>query len=117
MISITLPISFRFLAALDTANGVGEVINLGSNYEISVGETAEMIFEIMSKESLFLLMNSVCVRKIVSDRLWADNTKALNLLNWCPQYGGREGFRRGLRETVDWFTNLKICLHTRQYTL
>jgi dTDP-glucose 4,6-dehydratase len=36
-------------------------------------------------------------------RLWADNTKAAELLGWRPAYGGREGFKRGLQETVDWF--------------
>jgi len=38
------------------------------------------------------------------ERLWADNSKAKNLLGWEPRYGGREGFKRGLKETVEWFT-------------
>ena len=36
-----------FLAALRSESGAGEVINLGSNFEISIGETAEMIAELM----------------------------------------------------------------------
>ena len=39
------------------------------------------------------------------ERLWADNTKAKNLTGWQPQYGGRDGFIRGLKETVKWFRN------------
>ena len=39
------------------------------------------------------------------NRLWADNSKAKKLLAWEPQYGGREGFKRGLRETAAWFAN------------
>ncbi len=39
------------------------------------------------------------------ERLWADNSKAKNLLGWEPLYGGREGFKRGLKETVEWFTD------------
>jgi dTDP-glucose 4,6-dehydratase len=39
------------------------------------------------------------------ERLWADNSKAKNLLGWEPVFGGRDGFKRGLQETVEWFTN------------
>jgi dTDP-glucose 4,6-dehydratase len=45
------------------------------------------------------------------ERLWASNDKAKRLLRWEPQYGKREGLRRGLLETVKWFTqekNLKL---------
>jgi len=35
--------------------------------------------------------------------LWADNAKAKQLFGWHPSYGGREGFKRGLTETAEWF--------------
>jgi dTDP-glucose 4,6-dehydratase len=38
------------------------------------------------------------------ERLWASNEKAGRLLNWSPQYGGLDGFRRGLSASIDWFT-------------
>ena len=38
------------------------------------------------------------------ERLWADNAKAKNLLGWQPLFAGREGFKRGIGETVEWFT-------------
>ena len=38
------------------------------------------------------------------DRLWASNVKARALAGWEPQYSGLDGFRRGIRETIDWFT-------------
>jgi len=37
------------------------------------------------------------------ERLWADNAKARRLLGWEPEFGGREGLRRGLEKTVAWF--------------
>jgi hypothetical protein len=37
------------------------------------------------------------------ERLWADNTRARELFGWAPAYGGREGFKRGLVETAQWF--------------
>jgi len=38
------------------------------------------------------------------ERLWADNTKARDLLGWQPKFIGLDGFKRGLAETIDWFT-------------
>ena len=37
------------------------------------------------------------------ERLWADNTKAKQLFDWQPSYAGREGFKRGIAETAEWF--------------
>ena len=34
--------------------------------------------------------------------MWADNAKAKRLFGWQPNYGGREGFKRGLAETAEW---------------
>jgi dTDP-glucose 4,6-dehydratase len=38
------------------------------------------------------------------EHLWADNTRARTLAGWTPRYGGRDGFARGLRETIAWFS-------------
>ena len=93
-----------FLAALRSEGGFGEVINLGSNYEISIGETAETIAKLMGVEMEVLTEEQrLRPEKSEVERLRADNTKAKNLLNWIPQYAGREGFRRGLQETISWF--------------
>jgi dTDP-glucose 4,6-dehydratase len=94
-----------FLAALRSDHGVGEVINLGSNFEVSIGDTAQLIAEVMGVE-LEILTDEQRLRpeKSEVERLWADNAKARKLLNWSPQYAGRAGLKRGLRETVEWFT-------------
>ena len=39
------------------------------------------------------------------ERLWADNEKANVVLNWQPQYDGKEGFKQGMFETITWFRN------------
>ncbi len=39
------------------------------------------------------------------ERLWADNSKARELTGWEPRYGNRQGFRKGLEKTAEWFTN------------
>jgi len=95
-----------FLKALETDAGVGEVINLGSNFEISIGDTAKAIAEVMGAD-IEILTDDQRLRpeKSEVERLWADNNKAKNLLDWQPIFGGLEGFKCGLKETADWFTN------------
>jgi NAD dependent epimerase/dehydratase len=95
-----------FIMAAESDKAVGEVINLGSNYEVSIGETVQIITELMGKK-IVIETDDARIRpdKSEVERLWADNAKAKRLLGWEPRYGGKEGFRRGLAETIAWFTN------------
>ena len=94
-----------FIAVLNSEKGLGEVVNFGSNFEISVGDTAHLIAEVMNAE-IQIVTDEIRLRPKNSEveRLWADNTKAKQLFNWQPSYAGIDGFKRGLIETVDWFT-------------
>jgi dTDP-glucose 4,6-dehydratase len=93
-----------FIAALHSDRGIGEVINLGSNFEISIGDTARAIAQVMGVE-IDILTDEQRLRpeKSEVERLWASNDKARKLLGWTPQFGGLDGFARGLAETVAWF--------------
>ena len=95
-----------FIAAAESEHSVGEVINIGSNYEISIGDTVKLIAEAMNTDIEIETDESrLRPEKSEVERLWADNSKAKDLLAWEPFYGGREGFERGLQETVEWFTD------------
>jgi NAD dependent epimerase/dehydratase len=93
-----------FIAALKSEQGVGEVINIGSNYEISIGDTVKVIAEAMGAD-IEILTDEQRLRpeKSEVDRLWASNEKAKQLLGWQPSYDGVEGFKRGIAETAAWF--------------
>lgn len=93
-----------FIAALKSEKGLGEVVNFGSNFEISIGDTAQAIAEVMG-EQIEIVTDEVRIRPAKSEveRLWAANAKARELFGWQPAYGGLDGFKRGLKETVDWF--------------
>lgn len=93
-----------FVAALNSEKGIGEVINLGSNFEISIGDTVRTIAHIMKTE-IEILTDEIRFRpeKSEVERLWASNDKARELLHWQPEYRGLDGFQRGLAETIDWF--------------
>ncbi len=93
-----------FVAALQSDQGIGEVVNFGSNFEISIGDTAALIAEAMNAEvEIVTDENRLRPANSEVERLWADNAKALRLFGWAPAYGGREGLKRGLAETAEWF--------------
>lgn len=87
-------------------DAVGDVVNIGSGYEISIGDTGKIIAEIMGKEVEFV-QDAQRLRPSKSEvqRLVADISKAKKLLGFTLLYGGKEGFRKGLEETVNWFSN------------
>lgn len=95
-----------FIAVAESNDTAGEVINIGSNFEISIKETVGLISDIMGA-NVEVDLEDCRLRPPSSevDRLWADNSKAKRLAGWEPLYGGREGFKRGLIETIEWFTN------------
>jgi NAD dependent epimerase/dehydratase len=94
-----------FISALNTEAGIGEVINLGSNFEVSIAETVKTIAEIM-KLDFDLEEDEARIRPENSEvsRLLSDNSKAKEILGWQPSYVGMEGLKIGLSETIEWFT-------------
>ena len=109
-----------FMAVAESGKTIGETVNIGSNYEISIGDTFSLIADLMDTE-ITVETDEVRIRPENSevDRLWADNTKAKTLCAWAPRYGGKEGFRKGLARTIAWFKqapNLKQY-KTSQYNI
>ena len=95
-----------FLAAAMSDAIVGQTVNLGSGFEISIQETAETIANLMHVE-LKLANDEQRVRPESSEveRLHASIQKAKEVLGWQPQLKGLEGFKAGLKQTIDWFSN------------
>jgi dTDP-glucose 4,6-dehydratase len=94
-----------FASAAVAEQALGEVINVASGQEISIGETARLIADIMHA-GIEIVTDDGRVRPAGSEveRLCGANDKARRLLGWEPEYAGREGLARGLRETIAWFT-------------
>ena len=93
-----------FSAALRTDKGVGQIINLGSSYDVSINEVAQIIADIMEVE-IGIIADKKRFRpeKSEVECLRASNEKAHSLLGWQPEFGSVEGLRQGLSITVDWF--------------
>jgi NAD dependent epimerase/dehydratase len=90
-----------FLALAQCDKAIGQTVNIGSNFEITVGDTFNLIRELMNSDVEFL-MDEQRRRPGKSEvfRLWCDNTKMKELTGFEPQYNIREG----LAATVAWFT-------------
>ncbi len=95
-----------FIAFLESERSIGEEINIGSNFEISIGDTAQMIARLMNSDAeIDMDMQRMRPEKSEVERLWADNRKAETLLGWKPQYAGSVGLEAGLQKTIEWFTD------------
>ncbi len=88
-----------FIKIAESEKTIGEVINVGSNHEITIGETVKKIISIIGKD-VKIICDDERLRPENSEvnRLWADNTKIKELTLWKPNYT----IDRGLEVTVDW---------------
>jgi NAD dependent epimerase/dehydratase len=90
-----------FLALANCDNTVGETVNIGSNFEISVGDTFNLIRELMNSDVEFVTEEQRRrPDKSEVHRLWCDNSKIRELTGFEPSYNLRDG----LAATIDWFT-------------
>lgn len=97
-----------FIQVAECDQTVGQVTNVGSGFEISIGEVAAMIAETMDVE-VDIQADEQRLRPEASEvyRLWADTSKAERLFGWKPRFAGLDGFRQGIKATVDWFRDAR----------
>jgi dTDP-glucose 4,6-dehydratase len=98
-LSYVLDTASGFIAAAEHPEALGQVINLGTGWDISIGNLAQTIFRLLGKDAQ-IESDDQRVRPDASevDRLCADITKASQLLGWTPKYSLEEG----LKETIEW---------------
>ncbi len=91
------------ISLVETDKTIGEVVNISSNYEISIGGLFEKIKNLMQASHVELRIDTQRLRPQGSEvmRLWGDNTKIKNLTNFSPAYTLDEGLQR----TITWFLN------------
>jgi len=91
-----------FIALAESDETIGETVNIGSNFEISVGDTLNKIKEIMNSDVEFITEEQR-LRPDKSEvfRLWCDNSRIRALTGFEPQYS----IGTGLKATIDWFVN------------
>jgi NAD dependent epimerase/dehydratase len=90
-----------FIKVAESPKSVGEVINIGSNFEISIGDLANKIISLVGKNAEIITDTSrVRPQDSEVERLWCDNTKAKRLLGWEP----KTSLDDGLEKTIEWIS-------------
>ncbi|OQX81537.1 MAG: NAD-dependent dehydratase [Bacteroidetes bacterium 4484_249] len=89
-----------FVLLAENDHTIGEIINIGSNFEISIGDSLNLIKEIMKSDVEFIT-DKQRIRPANSEvfRLWCDNSKINKLTGFKPE----TDMRTGLKLTIDWF--------------
>jgi NAD dependent epimerase/dehydratase len=101
-----------FLAVATADRATGEVINIGSGTEISIGDLIERLFEITGRRK-DLVVEDERIRPTGSEvhRLVCDNNRARDWAGWKPEVSLEEG----LRATADWVRHNLGELKTNAY--
>ena len=88
-----------FVAIAEASQTIGETINIGSNFEISISDTLDIIKNLMGSDVKFI-SDEKRMRPNNSEvfRLWCDNTKIEKLTGFKPQIN----LKSGLQKTIDW---------------
>tara|TARA_B100000886_G_scaffold234850_2_gene164282 strand:- start:173 stop:1168 length:996 start_codon:yes stop_codon:yes gene_type:complete len=108
-----------FISVANSKETIGEVINSASNFEISIGKTAEIIADLMNT-SIEIEEEEKRKRPINSEvtRLFGCNKKIKDISKWEPSYQGIEGFKKGLEITIKWFSESKnYSLYSSNYVI
>lgn len=101
-----------FIAMAESAKTVGEVVNFGTGYEITIKGLVETIADLMGRKiKVQTEQNRLRPDTSEVERLCADSAKARSLTGWEPEYGGEEGLGKGLKETIAWFLNPANLAH------
>ena len=91
-----------FIALAECEKAIGETVNIGSNFEISIGDVLDNIKEIMNSKVQVITDNArLRPKKSEVYRLCCDNTKIRDLTGFEPKYS----IKGGLKKTISWFTN------------
>jgi dTDP-glucose 4,6-dehydratase len=94
-----------FLFSLSKKEDIGEIINIGSGFEISIKDLAYKISKIIGKQINIKTENiRKRPKKSEVDRLFANIKKAKKILKWTPKFSTRSGFELGLKKTIYWFS-------------
>jgi len=91
-----------FIQLANCSDAIGKTVNIGSNYEISVEDTLNLIKDLMKSDVTFITEDQrLRPEKSEVFRLWCDNSLINQLTGFKPEFSIEDG----LRETITWFLN------------
>ncbi len=97
-----------FKLAIKNKKIIGETLNIGNNFEISIKEIVNTVKR-LTGINIKIINDKTRFRPINSEvnRLFCCNKKAKKILNWKINFRSRKGFESGLTKTIDWIRQNK----------
>ncbi|MEY9849596.1 GDP-mannose 4,6-dehydratase [Streptacidiphilus sp. MAP5-3] len=104
-----------FLALADCDRAVGEVVNLGTGQEISIGDLARSLIEASGRTDVEITVDPARLRPSGSEvhRLLSDNSRAHDWSGWRPEVTLAEGLAR----TSAWVAGNLHLFDPRRYAV
>ena len=101
-----------FTSCIGKKKCLGQAINLGTGVVFSMQETLNLITEYIGKDVIFEIdKKRLRPKKSEVDHLLSANNFAKKIINWEPEFKNKSGFKRGLQQTIEWFSkpeNIKL---------
>ena len=101
-----------FTSCIGKKRCLGQAINLGTGVVFSMQETLNLITEYIGKDVIFEIdKKRLRPKKSEVDHLLSANNFAKKIINWEPEFKNKSGFKRGLQQTIEWFSkpeNIKL---------
>jgi len=96
------------ISSIGNKKSIGEIINLGSGFDVSVKQLIERIGFIINKKIKYKISKErIRPKRSEVDRLLASNKKAKKILKWSPKNYNSIGLNNGLNQTINWFSSKK----------
>ncbi len=95
-----------FICAIKSKKSIGEVVNLGTGYALSIRDIIKIVSEATEKKLIVKVdKNRKRPAKSEVNKLLSSNKKAEKILKWKPKFNNKNGFVKGINYTIKWFSN------------
>lgn len=103
-----------FICAATQEEAIGQVINAGSGFEVTISELADKINHLIGREVPVRLSDERArPAKSEVDRLYSESSKASKLIGWQPAVTLDEGLKR----TIEWISEHKKLYRPDEYVV
>jgi NAD dependent epimerase/dehydratase len=98
-----------FYKVLISKHSIGKIINIGSNFEITIKKIVYLVLDILKIKNIKIILEKKRARKQNSEvfRLYSSNLLAKKIIKWSPKFSKSKGFYLALTKTVDWYLKKK----------
>ena len=105
-----------FVCMSENENCDGKALNVASNFEISIIDIVKLVMDYLDiHKKIITDASRLRPKNSEVERLFGSNSEFIKLTGWKPEFSGIDGFRKGIKKTIEWFKlNNKV---SKEYSL